>query len=121
MRLVSPTLLACAALVCAPVFAQQVVAPSPKSSATMDLFTSAQDAMPARRMNVSEIGLPLTILAKEAGFLKVEVGGKFYWVRNSAVQVSRTSTAQCGALAQHGPREQTASTPGASTDACPKN
>ncbi len=122
MIVVKITLFALLALTCISPLAQQtVLAPSPESSATLDLYAGPDVSQPPRQIAVTEAGLPLLVQARQNGFLKVEIGGQPYWVRSAKVRVSRNSTANCGALARHARREQTVSTPGASDDACKKD
>lgn len=119
MTFLQPVLFSFFALCAAPALAQQsIVAPSPASSPGFDLYATPDSAEPARRIAVAEAGLPLPVQAREGGFLKVEIGGQPYWMRSAKVRVSRGSTANCTALALAAPRAQTASTPGASNDAC---
>ena len=95
----------------------KIVAPTPGSSATLDLYDAPDAARLSRQIKVGDAGLPLTVQAKEAGFYKVDIGGQSYWMRSAKVRVSRGSTANCGALAM-GSSGPTASTPGAGKDAC---
>ena len=121
MKLVKLALLACIALSGSAALAQQtIVAASPESSATFDLYSTPDLSQPPRQIKVAEAGLPLTVQSRQSGFLKVDIGGQPYWIRSTKVRVSRTSTANCGALALVASRGQTASTPGASDDACSK-
>jgi len=115
------TLLACLALPATSALAQQmIVAPSPESSTTLDLYSTPDASQPPRQVKVSEAHLPLLVQARQGGYLKVEVAGQPYWIRSAKVRVSRSTTASCGGLAAVATRGQTASTPGASDDACGK-
>ena len=122
MRIVKFTLLAWIALSCSTAMAQQaIVAPSPESSATFDLYPAPDASQQPRQIKVAEAGLPLPVQARQGSFLKVDIGGQSYWIRSARVRVSRTSTANCGGLAALATRGVTASTPGASDDACSKS
>lgn len=94
-----------------------IVSPSPATSATLDLYEQPAATEPARQVSVSDAGLPLPIQARQAGFYRVQVGGKDYWVKGAKVRVSRETTASCGTVAQ-GSSTLTAATPGAGKDAC---
>ncbi|QOY93916.1 hypothetical protein IM543_20705 [Massilia sp. UMI-21] len=121
MNVVKLTLLAWITLSASHALAQQaVVAPSPESSTTLDLYPAPDASQQPRQIKVAEAGLPLSVQERQAGFLKVDIGGQPYWVRSAKVRVRRTSTANCGALAALAARGQTASTPGASDNACDK-
>lgn len=95
----------------------RIIAPTPASSATLDLYDRPDMSRLVRKINVGEAGLPLAVQAKEAGFYKVDIGGQAYWLRSAKVRVNRDTTASCGALAM-GSSGPTASTPGAGKDAC---
>lgn len=121
MNIVTLMLAASIALSGATALAQQaIVAPSPERSATLDLYPAPDASQPPRRIAVAQAGLPLQVQDRQGGFLKVDIGGQPWWIRGTKVRVSRTSTANCGALAGVARRGQTASTPGASDDACSK-
>lgn len=119
MKLISPNMLVALLALSAPAaFAQeQIVAPSPASSVSLDLYDQAGAAQAVRQINVSEAGLPLAVQARQSGFYKVNIGGTDYWVRSAKVRVSRDTTANCGAIAQSA-SALTAATPGAGKDAC---
>lgn len=122
MNLLKLTLMASIALAGASALAQQaIVAPSPASSPTLDLYPAPDPAQPPRSIKVAEAGLPLQVQDRQRGFLKVDIAGQPYWIRSARVRVSRTTTANCGALARVAQRAQTASTPGASDHACDKS
>jgi hypothetical protein len=115
------TFLACIALLGGAAVAQQtIVAPSPESTPSFDLYPAPDASQAPRQMKVAEAGLPLTVQDRKGGFLKVEIGGQPYWIRGTKVRLSRNTTANCGALATVAARTLTASTPGASDDACGK-
>ena len=115
------TLLTCLALFGGTALAQQmIVAPSPESNTSIYLYQAPDASLQPRQIKVAEAGLPLQVQARQGGFLKVDIGGQPYWIRSAKVRVSRSSTANCGALATLAPRGQTASTPGASDDVCGK-
>lgn len=116
------TVLVCLALSGSAALAQQaIIAPSPESSTSLDLYPAPDASKAPRRITVAEAGLPLTVQARQGGFLKVDIGGQPYWIRSAKVHVNRNSTANCGALATLAVRGPTASTPGASDDACNKS
>lgn len=115
------TLLLCIAFSGGAALGQQaIVALSPESSTSVDLYQAPDASQQPRQIKVAEAGLPLPVQARQGGFLKVDIGGQPYWIRSAKVRVSRSSTANCGALATLASRGQTASTPGASDDACSK-
>jgi len=115
------TFLACIALPGSVAVAQQtIVAPSPESTASFDLYPAPDASQPPRQIKVADAGLPLTVQARQGGYLKVEIGGQPWWIRGTKVRLSRPTTASCGALATVAARPLTASTPGASDDACGK-
>ncbi|MEW7847819.1 hypothetical protein AB2N08_03875 [Massilia aurea] len=121
MNIVKLTLLASIALTSVAAMAQQtIVAASPASSVSFDLYPTPDASQSPREIKVSEAGLPLPVLARQGGFLKVDIGGQPVWIRSAKVRVSRTSTANCGALASHAALKPTASTPGAADVACTK-
>lgn len=121
MKFVKLTLLATMALSGVAAQAQQsIVAASPASSAMFELYPTPDGSQSPRQIKVAEAGLPLPVQARQGGFLKVDIGGQAVWIRSAKVRVTRTSTANCGGLAPVAARGQTASTPGASDEACIK-
>ncbi|WP_194723854.1 hypothetical protein [Noviherbaspirillum malthae] len=119
MKVTSPVIFALLAAVIPATFAQdKVVAPSPATSATIDLYEQPDAAHPARQINVGQAGLPWIIQSKQTGFYQVIIDGKDYWVRGSKVRISRDTTANCGAVAVAATTGLTAATPGAGKDAC---
>lgn len=112
MKLTSPIIFSLLALAIPAAYAQdRVVAVSPASSVTIDLYELPGAAQPVRTINISEAGLPLAIHAKQPGFYQVVIGGKEYWVRGSKVRVSRDTSANCGMIAQAS-AQPSAQTPG---------
>ena len=106
-----------AAPVCAALAQGKVVAPSPSSLASLDLYDQPGAAVAVRQLSVAEAGLPLTIQATRTGYHQVAIGGQTYWLRGLQVRVSRDSTAGCG-TASHSAMNATIATPGAGKDAC---
>ena len=96
---------------------EKIIAPSPRSSVTLDLYEQPGAAHAVRQIKTIEAGLPLTIQSKEAGFYKVLIGGKDYWVRGVKVRISRDTTANCGEVSLSS-SVQSASSPGAGKYAC---
>jgi hypothetical protein len=115
----SPILLiACLAWPAAGAMAQdKVIAPSPSTRATLDLYEQAGAAQAVRQIPVSDAGLPLNIQATQTGFHQVTIGGRDYWLRGLQVRISRDNTASCGTSA-HAAVVATIATPGAGKDAC---
>lgn len=121
MNIVKLTFLACMALAGAAQAQQAIVAPSPESTTSFDLYPAPDATQSPRQIKVAEAGLPLPVQARQGGFLKVEIGGQPYWIRSAKVRVSRATTANCGGLAAAGGgRALVAGTPGASDDSCGK-
>ena len=118
MKLKSPLLFTLVTLIIPSAMAQEmIIGPSPASRGTLDLYEQPNAAQAARQIGISEAGLPLPIHSKQAGYLKVLIDGKEYWLRSTKVRVSRDTTANCGAVARAS-SEQTAATPGAGKDVC---
>jgi hypothetical protein len=95
----------------------KVVAPSPSSRASLDLYEQAGQAQSVRQISVAEAGLPLMIQSTQTGYHKVAIAGHDYWLRAMQVRISRDSTAGCG-TSSHAPAGNTIATPGAGKDAC---
>ncbi|PIL45942.1 hypothetical protein CR105_07800 [Massilia eurypsychrophila] len=95
----------------------RIVAASPGSSLTLDLYESPAAAQPVKTINVTEAGLPLAIQSKQPGFYQVAIAGKDYWVRGAKVRISRDTSANCGPIALAS-GQPTAATPGAGKNAC---
>lgn len=118
MKLTSPVLLTLLALGIPFAMAQElIIGPSPASRDILDLYEQPHAARPARQINISEAGLPLPIHSKQAGYFKIFIEGKEYWLRSAKVRVSRDTAANCGVVARAA-SELTAATPGAGKDAC---
>lgn len=98
----------------------KVEAPNPSGLTSLDLYEQPGAAKPLRQISVSEIGLPLAILAIESNYYKVTIAGHEYWLRGAQVRRSRKSTAGCvtTTVAPAGATALTAATPGAGKDAC---
>lgn len=111
-------LLALLALPVPAVMAQdKVIAPSPSSRTSLDLYDQPGAAQAVRQVSVSEAGLPLRIQSTRTGYHQVAIGGQDYWLRGLQVRISRDSTASCGTAA-HAALGATIATPGAGKDAC---
>lgn len=101
-----------------PAWAQDtVVAPSPSSRTSLDVYAQPGAAQPLRQLPVSEAGLPLPIQAAQAGFYQVTLGGQAVWLARAQVRVKRGSSGGC-TTASLAPRNGTAATPGLGQDAC---
>ena len=83
----------------------------------MELHDGPDASRVVRKIKVEDAGLPLVVHAKEDGFYKVDIGGKFSWIRSVKVRVDRDTTASCGTLAQQS-TGLSAGTPGAGKRAC---
>lgn len=95
----------------------KIIAPSPSSRASLDVYDQPGAAQPVRQIDVSEIGLPLNIQDTKAGFHQVVIKGQDYWLRGMQVRIRRESTASCSS-ASHAQASLTIATPGAGKDAC---
>lgn len=94
-----------------------VVAPSPSSRTSLDVYAQPGAAQPVRQLPVSEAGLPLAIQAAQTGFYQVTLGGQAVWLARGQVRVKRGSSGGC-TTASLAPRNGTAATPGLGQDAC---
>ena len=118
MKFHVPLLMALLALPVSAVLAQgKVVAPSPSTLASLDLYDQPGAAVAVRQVSVAEAGLPLAIQSTKTGYHQVAIGGQNYWLRGLQVRISRESTASCG-TDLHAPKNGTIATPGAGKDAC---
>ena len=118
MRFHVPLLMALLALPVSAVLAQgKVVAPSPSTLTSLDLYDQPGAAVAVRQVSVAEAGLPLIIQSTKTGYHQVAIGGQNYWLRSLQVRISRDSTASCG-TDLHAPKNGTIATPGAGKDAC---
>ena len=95
----------------------KIIAASPSSLKTLDLYEQPGAAAPARQVDVAQAGLPLAIVATQAGYHQVSIGGQAWWLRAMQVRVSRATPAGC-ATAKAAATVSTIATPGAGTDAC---
>ena len=118
MKFHVPLLVVLLALPVSAVLAQgKVIAPSPSTLTSLDLYDQPGAAVAVRQVSVAEAGLPLGIQATRTGYHQVAIGGQNYWLRGLQVRISRESTASCGADL-HAPKNGTIATPGAGKDAC---
>jgi len=118
MKFRVPLLMALLALPVSAVLAQgKVVAPSPSTLISLDLYDQPGAAVAGRQVSVAEAGLPLVIQSTKTGYHQVAIGGQNYWLRGLQVRISRDSTASC-ATASQAPMNGTIATPGAGKDAC---
>lgn len=118
MKFTTGFLIACLVLPASGVMAQdKVVATSPSSRTSLDLYEQPGAAQPVRQVSVGDAGLPLNIQATQTGYHKVSIGGHDYWLRGLQVRISRDNTAGCGTSA-HSAVGATIATPGAGKDAC---
>lgn len=118
MKFHVPLLIALLGLPVSAALAQgKVIAPSPSTLASLDLYDQPGAAVPLRQVSVSEAGLPLVIQLTKAGYHQVAIEGQNYWLRGLQVRISRDSTASCG-TALHSVVNATIATPGAGKDAC---
>ncbi|MCB8748901.1 hypothetical protein LHU53_18585 [Rhodoferax sp. U2-2l] len=119
MKIKMPLLLALLALPLSAVMAQdKVIAPSPSSRASLDLYEQPGSAQPVRQISVSEAGLPLAIQSTQTGYHKVAIAGRDYWLRGMQVRISRDTTAAGCGTSVVAPAGATIATPGAGKDAC---
>ena len=118
MKFRVPLLMALLALPVSAVLAQgKVVAPSPSTLTSLDLYDQPGAAVAVRQVSVAEAGLPLAIQSTKTGYHQVAIGGQNYWLRGLQVRISRESTASCGISLQSA-LNATIATPGAGKDAC---
>jgi hypothetical protein len=89
-----------------------VVAPSPSSRATIDLYEQPGAEQPSRQVPVAELGLPLAFSKTEASHHQIVVGAQNYWVRASQVQIRRAPPGGC-VVARNSAPARTGQTPGA--------
>ncbi|MDW5441171.1 hypothetical protein [Polaromonas sp. SM01] len=95
----------------------KIVAPSPSSRTSLDLYEQPGAAQAVRQITMGEAGLPLIIQATKTGYHQVLIAGQAYWLRGLQVRISRGSTAGCGTASRAMPGA-TIATPGAGKDAC---
>ena len=118
MRFHVPLLMALLALPVSAVLAQgKVIAPSPSTLTSLDLYDQPGAAVAVRQVSVAEAGLPLVIQSTKTSYHQVAIGGQNYWLRGAQVRISRDSTAGCATSLQ-APVNGTIATPGAGKDAC---
>ena len=118
MKLHASLLIALLALPVSAALAQgKVIAPSPSTLASLDLYDQPGAAAAVRQVSVSDAGLPLVIQSTKTGYHQVAIGGQNYWLRGLQVRISRDSTASCGTSSQAA-LNGTIATPGAGTNAC---
>lgn len=95
----------------------QIVGFMPSSQLTVDLYASPAEGQVAGQHKLGATPWPLDVLETQAGFHKVAIGDKTYWVKAAQVRISRGSSAGC-TTARIAPTTQTSSTPGAGRNAC---
>lgn len=94
---------------------EAIIGASPSSRAALELYTQPGGA-PSKTVAVTELPLPLTVIASQSGYHKIEVGGKEAWVKGAQVRIKRSSQASCaGKISQ---LTTTGSIAGAGGDAC---
>ena len=93
-----------------------IVAPSPNSRASLDLYNSPNAAQPAKQIPVSEAAFPLNISGTQSGFFQVNIGGQEFWLKGAQVRITRKVDADCSLALKK--TERTGATPGAGSDAC---
>ena len=95
----------------------KVIAPSPSTATSLDLYDQPGATQPVRRVGIGEAGLPLPIQSSKIGYHQVLIDGQAYWLRGLQVRISRDSAAGCGTAA-HTSSGLTIATPGAGKNAC---
>lgn len=93
-----------------------IIAPSPPSRATLDLYDTPGAGQPVKQLPAAEAGFPLPTSGAQSGFLKVKVGGQEFWVKSAQVRVAREVVASCSEAVSK--QERVGATPGAVGDAC---
>ena len=94
----------------------RIVAPSPSSRATVDLFDSPSATAPVRQAPVAELGLPLAIQESKASYHRVAIGGQDYWIKGVNVRILRGAEGGCATKNVDTP--PTIATPGAGQNVC---
>ena len=94
----------------------RIVASSPSSRATVDLFDSPGATAPVRQAPVAELGLPLAIQESKASYHRVAIGGQDYWIKGVNVRILRG--AEGGCATKNVDTQPTIATPGAGQNVC---
>lgn len=105
-----------AAAACGAQAQDRIVAPSPSSRATVDLFAAAGATAPVRQAPVAELGLPLAIQESKASYHRVAIGGQDYWIKGVHVRILRGAEGGCATQAMD--TQPTIATPGAGQNVC---
>ncbi len=98
------------------VAAEQITALSPSTRTEIELFNKAGGAQSVKTLSASDMPFPVSVQAQEAGFLKVAVEGKTYWIKSTQVRIQRDVVASCAASAERA--ERVGATPGLAGNSC---
>lgn len=105
LALASPALLA----------QEAIVGASPSSRTALDLYAQP-GGTPSGTVALSELARPLTVIASQSGYHKIDVAGQEAWIKGAQVRIKRNSQASCaGKISQF---TTTGSIAGAGGDAC---
>ena len=96
--------------------AEQITALSPSSRTEIELFTKAGAPQSVKTLSASDMPFPVSVQTQEAGFLKVAVEGKTYWLKSTQVRIQRDVVASCAASAERA--ERVGATPGLAGNSC---
>ncbi len=95
----------------------QIVGFMPSNVTTVNLYAAPAEGPVAGVHQLGAPPWPLDVLDTKAGFVKVSIGGKEYWVKTAQVRMTRASSAGC-TTARLAPTTQTSSTPGVGKVGC---
>lgn len=95
---------------------------SPASRTTITVYESASRASPSTEVSKDQLLARPKVLAREKGFLKIDIDGRDMWVPSLQVRIQKNSMGSCGAhvaAARHlQPPGATIATPGIGSQAC---
>lgn len=98
---------------------------SPASRTTITVYESASRASPSTEVSKDQLLARPKVLAREKGFLKIDIDGRDMWVPSLQVRIRKDSVGSCGTLAASArPLQQavqtgaTIATPGIGKQAC---
>jgi hypothetical protein len=95
----------------------QIVGFMPSSETKVSLYDTPAEGPVVGSHQLGAAPWPLDVLETRAGFVRVAIGGKDYWVKTAQVRMSRGSSAGC-TTARLAPTTQTSSTPGVGKIGC---
>ncbi len=95
----------------------QIVGFMPSTETKVSLYSAPAEGDVVGEHRLGAPPWPLDVLDTKAGFVKVSIGGKEYWVKTAQVRMTRSSSAGC-TTARLAPTTQTSSTPGVGKSGC---